>query len=88
MDEYIVEVVIDNHREFIKTFGNSVYSIIDTVIMMPSVEAIFSLKRVFDSKTWDVDGLDVENMREMRKEIGNEALVEAFQSYANKPTIH
>jgi hypothetical protein len=56
--------------------------------MMPSVEAIFSLKRVFDSKTWDVDGLDVENMREMRKEIGNEALVEAFQSYANKPTIH
>jgi hypothetical protein len=88
MDEYIVEVVIDNHRETIKTFGNSVYSIIDNLIMMPSVEAILSLKRVYDSKTWDVDGLDVENMREMREEIDNDALVEAFQSYADEPTIH
>ena len=88
MDEYIVEVVIDNHRETIKTFGSSVYSIIDNLIMMPSVEAILSLKRVYDSKTWDVDGLDVETMREMREEIDNEALVEAFQGYADEPTIH
>jgi hypothetical protein len=38
MDEYVVDVLIDGHKETLKSFGNSIYSIIDSMITLESVD--------------------------------------------------
>jgi midasin (ATPase involved in ribosome maturation) len=87
MDEYIVEVVIDNHRETIKTYATSIYSAIDSLITMSMIDVVLHVTCTTNGRTWDVEGMDMKAMREMRAEIDEEALLESFKDF-NSNTIH
>jgi hypothetical protein len=87
MDEYIVEVVIDNHRETIKTYATSIYSAIDSLITMSMIDVVLHVTCTTNGKTWDVEGMDMKAMREMRAEIDEEALLESFKDFDSN-TIH
>ncbi len=87
MDEYIVEVVIDNHRETIKTYATSIYSAIDSLITMPMIDVVLHVTCTANGRTWDVEGMNMKAMREMRAEIDEEALLESFKDF-NSNTIH
>ena len=87
MDEYVVDVIISNHRERIKTYANSIYSAIDSLISMPMIEAVLHVTCTADGRTWDVEGMGMKAMREMRAEIDEEALQESFKNFNNN-TIH
>tara|TARA_X000001382_G_scaffold1212_1_gene1450 strand:+ start:1103 stop:1363 length:261 start_codon:yes stop_codon:yes gene_type:complete len=80
MDEYVVDVLIDGHKETLKSFGNSIYSIIDSMITLESVEDVFLVTRTNDNQTWDVENIDLVRLRAMRKEIDPNALADSLHS--------
>ena len=88
MDEYIADVLIDNHRKKIKTYANSIYSAIDILISMPVVNAVFTVSCTEDGRSWDVEGMNMVAMRQMRADITEEALREAFADDERNKTIH
>jgi hypothetical protein len=80
MDEYVVDVLIDGHKETLKSFGNSIYSIIDSMITLESVEDVFLVTRTNDNQTWDVENIDLVRLRAMRKDIDPNALADSLHS--------
>ena len=78
MDEYLVDVLIDGDRETLKSFGNSIYAIIDSMITLESVEDVFFVTRTKDSQTWDVENIDLVRLRAMRNDIDPNALAESL----------
>ena len=80
MDEYVVDVLIDGHKETLKSFGNSIYSIIDSMITLESVEDVFLVTRTNDNQTWDVENIDHVRLRAMRKDIDPNALADSLHS--------
>ena len=45
MDEYLVDVLLDNKQETLKTWATSIYSVIDSMITFESVQDIFKVVR-------------------------------------------
>ncbi len=78
MDEYLVDVLIDGDRETLKSFGNSIYAIIDSMITLESVEDVFFVTRTSDNQTWDVENIDLVRLRAMRNDINPNDLAESL----------
>lgn len=78
MDEYLVDVLIDGDRETLKSFGNSIYAIIDSMITLESVEDVFFVTRTSDNQTWDVENIDLVRLRAMRNDIDPNDLAESL----------
>lgn len=87
MDEYVVDVIISNKKERIKTYATSIYSAIDSLITMSIIDVVLHVTCTTNGRTWDVEGMNMKAMREMRAEIDEEALLESFKDF-NSNTIH
>jgi len=86
MDEYIINVVVDGKQDKLKTFCNTIYSAIDSMIGLDFVDEIISVTRVSDNKTWDIEeDFDIEYLRSLRNEMDesliNEGLKEVEEIY-------
>ena len=86
MDEYIINVVVDGKQDKLKTFCNTIYSAIDSMIGLDFVDEIISIIRVSDNKTWDIEeDFDIEYLRSLRNEMDesliNEGLKEVEEIY-------
>ena len=55
---------------------------------MPVVNAVFTVSCTEDGRSWDVEGMDMMAMRQMRADITEEALREAFADDEKNRTIH
>ena len=80
MDEYIIEVVFDGKEEELKTFCNSVYSAVDSMLGIDMVEEIKTITRTADNKIWDVKDMDMEYLRQLRQEMDESLLADAFKN--------
>ena len=86
MDEYIIDVIVDGKQDKLKTFCNTIYSAIDSMIGLDFVDEIISVTRVSDNKTWDIEeDFDIEYLRSLRNEMDesliNEGLKEVEEIY-------
>lgn len=86
MDEYIIDVVVEGKQDKLKTFCNTIYSAIDSMIGLDFVDEIISVTRVSDNKTWDIEeDFDIEYLRSLRNEMDesliNEGLKEVEEIY-------
>ena len=79
MDEYIIDTVINGKNEKLKTYCSSIYSAIDTMIGMNVVEEIKSVRRTIDNKSWDIENMNIEKLRELRGYIPETELQDAFK---------
>ena len=79
MDEYIVDVVINGKNDKLKTYCNSIYSAVDTMIGMDMVEEIKSVTRTKDDKAWDIEKMNIKKLRELRGYIPETELQDAFK---------
>ena len=75
MDEYNLEVIIDGHKETIKTYANSIEHAIDAMVVLDNVESIYIAIRTKDNKTWKFDKGELDYLREMRGLIDSEAAI-------------
>jgi hypothetical protein len=80
MDEYTIDVVIDGKQDTLKTFCNTIYSAIDSMIGLDVVEEIISVTRLKDNKTWDVKNMDVKYLRNLRNQMDETLLNEGIQN--------
>lgn len=82
MDEYLVEVLIDDEPETLKTFANSIYSVIDSMISFEGVQDIFKVTNTSNDTIWNVEEMDVNYLRKLRSEIDPNLLTEYLKDEA------
>jgi len=75
MDEYIVDVVIDNKKEQLKTYSASQIEALDSMISFSAVDKIIKITRSHDNKNWDFDNDDLERLRELRGLVDDDKLI-------------
>jgi hypothetical protein len=75
MDEYIVDVVMDNKQEQLKTYSASQIEALDSMISFDGVDKIIKITRVQDNKSWDFDNDDLEKLRELRGLVSDDKLI-------------
>ena len=66
MDEYIVDVEMDNEKQLIKTFARTVENAIDNIVQLPSVQKLFNIGNTNTKEIWEFEE-DIEELRELRK---------------------
>jgi len=78
MNEYLVTIKnFEGEVLELKTFAYNLMQVVDSMISFDFVEAIKSITRVEDNHTWNFgDSHSVVKLREMRKEIGDEATLQ------------
>jgi hypothetical protein len=79
LDEYIVDVVIDGKDDKLKTYCSSIYAAIDTMISIDMVEEIKNVTRTKDNKFWQVNMKSTTKLRELRNNIPETDLQDAFK---------
>ena len=66
MDEYMVEVEIDNTNHTLKTFSRSVLGVVDNMVKLDGVNKLFNILNADTLETWEFSE-DIQRLREMRK---------------------
>lgn len=76
MDEYIVTVIMDNKQDELKTYASSTMQVLDSMVSFEDVQAIKSIYRVKDKKTWQHVDADLPKLRALRNKISDEGLIQ------------
>ena len=71
MDEFILEVMIDNQQTKMKTYQDTIEEVVDAVVTMKVVTNIFKATRVKDKKFWTFPDIDLTELRQLRSTIEN-----------------
>ncbi len=71
MDEFILEVMIDNQQTKMKTYQDTIEEVVDAVVTMEVVTNIFKATRVKDKKFWTFPDIDLTELRQLRSTIEN-----------------
>ena len=80
MDEYVIDVMIDNKHDELKTFCGSIYAAVDSMLGIDMVDEIKTIPRTVDNKIWDVKDMDMEYLRQLRQEMDESLLADAFKN--------
>ena len=80
MDEYEIDVMIDNKPDELKTFCGSIYAAVDSMLGIDMVDEIKTITRTVDNKIWDVKDMDMEYLRQLRQEMDESLLADAFKN--------
>jgi hypothetical protein len=75
MDEYIVDVIINNKQEQLKTYSASQIEALDSMISFDGVDKIIKITRSNDNKSWDFDNSNLERLRDLRGLVDNDKLI-------------
>lgn len=68
MEEYIMDVELDNERTTLKTFSRTVEGAIDNIVKINSVQKLFNIGNVDTQETWEFDE-DITKLREIRNKL-------------------
>ena len=68
MEEYIMDVELDNERTTLKTFSRTVEGAIDNIVKMNSVQKLFNIGNVDTQETWEFEE-DIEELRKIRNKL-------------------
>ena len=68
MEEYIMDVELDNERTTLKTFSRTVEGAIDNIVKMNSVQKLFNIGNVDTQETWEFDE-DITELRKIRNKL-------------------
>lgn len=75
MDEYIIDVIIDNKQEQLKTYSASQIEALDSMISFEGVNKIIKITRSNDNESWDFDNTDLDRLRELRGLVSDDKLI-------------
>jgi len=68
MEEYIMDVEIDNERTTLKTFSRTVEGAVDNIVKMQGVQKLFNIGNVNTQETWEFDE-DITELRNLRNKL-------------------
>lgn len=52
MDEYLVEIITDEGKDIIKTFGSSVIDVVNSMVDLPHIKELGEIMRTKDQESW------------------------------------
>ena len=73
MDEYIIDVIINDKPEKLKLYVNSLHAVIDNMVSLGSVQSIVKILRTEDAQEWSFKDGGLKRLSELRNEIISEA---------------
>jgi hypothetical protein len=76
MDEYIIDLINDGDRQLLKTYASNVSEAFDLMIQLEQISKIFSIRRVKDDKTWEIENKNLKYLRELRNKIDDENILQ------------
>jgi len=68
MDEYLMDVQIDDERTTLKTFSRTVEGAVDNMVKMEGVQKLFNIGNLDTQETWDFNE-DITQLRELRNQL-------------------
>ena len=68
MEEYIMDVEMDNERTTIKTFSRTVEGAVDNIVKMQGVQKLFNIGNVNTQETWEFEE-DITELRNLRNKL-------------------
>ncbi len=68
MDEYIMDVEMDNERTTLKTFSRTVEGAVDNLVKMEGVQKLFNIGNVDTQETWEFEE-DITELRNLRNKL-------------------
>ena len=75
MDEFILDVMVDNQQTKMKTYQDTIEEVVDAVVTMEVVTNIFKATRVKDKKFWTFPDIDLTELRQLRSTIENKGAI-------------
>ena len=82
MDEYLLNVLIDDHKETLKTYATSVYSAVDNIVAFDFVQDIFKVVKKECNTTWHIKDMDLDYLRMLRDNLDKDSVVEYLNDEA------
>ena len=76
MDEYIIDVLNDGEKQQLKTYANTVYQALDSMLSFQGISKIYTIVRSKDKESWNVTNSNLKYLREMREIINDEKLIQ------------
>jgi hypothetical protein len=76
MDEYIIDVLNDGEKQQLKTYANTVYQALDSMLSFQGISKIYKIVRSKDKESWNVTNSNLKYLREMREIINDEKLIQ------------
>ena len=80
MDEYLVEIITEEGKDTIKTFGVSVIDVVNTMVDLIHVQELGEITRIKDQQSWTFSQqISLEELRSLKAlrflfSIGSEAI--------------
>ena len=68
MEEYIMDVEVDNERTILKTFSRTVEGAVDNVVKMNGVQKLFAIGNKNTLETWEFEE-DITELRNLRNKL-------------------
>ena len=68
MEEYIMDVELDNERTILKTFSRTVEGAVDNMVKIEGVQKLFNIGNTNTQETWEFDE-DITELRNLRKKL-------------------
>ena len=68
MEEYIMDVEVDNERTILKTFSRTVEGAVDNMVRMEGVQKLFNIGNVDTLETWEFEE-DITELRNLRNKL-------------------
>lgn len=68
MEEYIMDVEINNERTTLKTFSRTVEGAVDNMVKLKGVQKLFAIGNKSTLETWEFDE-DITELRNLRNKL-------------------
>jgi len=68
MEEYIMDVELDNERTILKTFSRTVEGAVDNMVKIEGVQKLFNIGNTDTQETWEFEE-DITKLRNLRNKL-------------------
>ena len=76
MDEYLVEIITDEGKDTIKTFGSSAIDVVNSMVDLPHIKELGEIIRTKDQESWIFSKqISLEELRSLKDLVKDKAQI-------------
>jgi hypothetical protein len=76
VDEYLVEIITDEGKDIIKTFGSSVIDVVNSMVDLPHIKELGEIIRTKDQESWIFSKeISLEELRSLKDLVKDKAQI-------------
>ena len=76
MDEYLVEIITDEGKDTIKTFGSSAIDVVNSMVDLPHIKELGEIIRTKDKESWIFSKqISLEKLRSLKDIVKDKAQI-------------